>query len=119
MSDGKGKRSTSVRVKSAKGRTNSSTRWLKRQLNDPYVRRAKDEGYRSRAAFKLVELNDQFRFLKPGMRVLDLGAAPGGWCQVAARQVRSVGHKDARVLGIDLKPIASMPGVQTIEKDFL
>src|SRR5215467_5653722 len=81
-------RQATVRVKSARGRTVSSQRWLQRQLNDPYVAEAKKRGYRSRAAFKLLQLDDQFRFLKPGARVVDLGAAPGGWTQVAVERVR-------------------------------
>ena len=75
-----------MKVKSARGRKLSSTRWLQRQLNDPYVKRAKAEGYRGRAAFKIMELDDKFRFLVPGARIVDLGAAPGGWCQVAVKR---------------------------------
>src|SRR5215469_4268675 len=90
-----------ARVKSAKGRDVSSTRWLERQLNDPYVREAKTKGYRSRAAFKLLELDSKFRFLKKGATVLDLGAAPGGWSQVAADRVGANG----RVVAIDLLEI--------------
>src|ERR1700734_219599 len=84
----KSSRGVSVRVKTAKGRTTSSTRWLARQLNDPYVQLARREGYRSRAAYKLLELDDKFHFLKPGAKVVDLGAAPGGWSQVAAARCR-------------------------------
>ncbi len=80
-----------TRVKTGRGRTASSTRWLERQLNDPYVARAKREGYRSRAAYKLLEIDDKYRLLKPGQRVVDLGAAPGGWSQVAAKRVASAG----------------------------
>src|SRR6267154_5025777 len=83
----RGRRAT-VRVKTARGRTGSSQRWLQRQLNDPYVAEARKRGYRSRAAFKLLQLDDQFRFLKPGARVVDLGAAPGGWTQVAVERVK-------------------------------
>src|SRR5215510_13724116 len=91
-------RGLTVRVKTAGKRTVSSTRWLERQLNDPYVAEAKKQGYRSRAAFKLLQLDDKFHFLKPGARVVDLGAAPGGWCQVA---VDRTGEK-GKVIGIDL-----------------
>jgi 23S rRNA (uridine2552-2'-O)-methyltransferase len=107
-------RAAATRVKTAKGRKLSSTRWLKRQLNDPYVAAAKREGYRSRAAFKLQELDDRFHFLKPGKRVLDLGAAPGGWSQIAVARVGE-GH----VVGIDLSPIDPIPGAILIEGDFL
>src|SRR6202008_3606576 len=82
-----GRRAT-VRVKTARGRTVSSQRWLQRQLNDPYVTEAKKRGYRSRAAFKLLQIDDQFRFLKPGARIVDLGAAPGGWTQVAVERAK-------------------------------
>ena len=75
-----------TRLKSRRGRSNSSARWLERQLNDPYVRRSKAEGYRSRAAYKLIEIDDRHKLLKPGMRVVDLGCAPGGWCQVAVQR---------------------------------
>ena len=87
-----------VKVKSVKGRKASSTRWLERQLNDPYVAEAKAKGYRSRAAFKLIELDDKFHFLKAGARVLDLGAAPGGWTQVALKRVGGNGQ----VVGADI-----------------
>ena len=80
---GRGQRDLKVKVKTARGRKSSSTRWLQRQLNDPYVKRAQAEGYRGRAAFKIMELDDKFRFLVPGARVVDLGCAPGGWCQKA------------------------------------
>src|SRR6188474_2490253 len=87
---GSGRRQLKVRLKTAKQRTASSQRWLERQLNDPYVAAAKREGYRSRAAFKLIEIDDRHHLLKPGKRVVDLGAAPGGWSQVAAERVQSV-----------------------------
>ncbi|GJD91357.1 MULTISPECIES: RlmE family RNA methyltransferase [Methylobacterium] len=103
------------RVKTARGRTVSQKRWLERQLNDPYVARAKREGYRSRAAYKLLEIDERFRLLKPGQRVVDLGAAPGGWSQVAARVVGETG----RVVGIDLLEIEPMAGVEFITLDFL
>ncbi|MEL7029660.1 MAG: RlmE family RNA methyltransferase [Pseudomonadota bacterium] len=104
-----------VRVKTARGRKLSSTRWLERQLNDPYVAKAKAAGYRSRAAFKLVEIDARFALLKPGARVADLGAAPGGWCQFAAKKVGSAG----RVVGIDLEVVEPIPGVTLLQGDFL
>jgi 23S rRNA (uridine2552-2'-O)-methyltransferase len=106
-------RRAAVRVRTARGRTVSSQRWLARQLNDPYVAEAKKRGYRSRAAFKLLQLDDQFRFLKPGSRVLDLGAAPGGWTQVAVERTRK-----GTVVGIDLVPIEPIAGAALIAKDF-
>lgn len=113
---GAGARNLSVRVKTAKGRKLASTRWLQRQLNDPYVEAAKREGYRSRAAFKLVEIDDKHRLLKPGMAVLDLGAAPGGWSQVAARRVKA-GEGKGRVLAVDLSEIEPIPGVELLALD--
>lgn len=112
---GRGTRQMHVRVKSAKGRPLSSTKWLQRQLNDPYVVAAKEQGYRSRAAFKLAELDDRFGFLKRGLRVLDLGAAPGGWCQIASARVGDKG----RVLGVDLQEVDSIPGVELMQLDFM
>ena len=106
-----------TRVKTAKGRKLSSTLWLQRQLNDPYVQRAKAEGYRSRAAFKLVELNEKHKFLKPGMRVVDLGCAPGGWLQVAAAEVRST-PSNPLVVGIDYLEMDAVPGSIILQKDF-
>jgi 23S rRNA (uridine2552-2'-O)-methyltransferase len=111
-----GRRAT-VRVKTARGRTVSSQRWLQRQLNDPYVAEAKKRGYRSRAAFKLLQLDDQFRFLKPGARVVDLGAAPGGWTQVAVERVRP-DKSGGKVIGIDLTPIEPIAGATLLAKDF-
>ena len=107
-----------VRVKTGKGRTVSSKRWLERQLNDPYVARAKRDGLRSRAAFKLMEIDDKHHFLKPGARVIDLGAAPGGWSQVAAKRV---GAPDRRghVLAIDILDMDAVPGVDFLKLDFL
>ena len=102
-----------VRVKSAKRRKESSRRWLERQLNDPFVREAKAKGYRSRAAFKLAELDDKFHILKPGARVLDLGAAPGGWSQLAAQHV---GPRGA-VVAADILEIAPLPGVTVLQLD--
>jgi 23S rRNA (uridine2552-2'-O)-methyltransferase len=115
---GAGTRALKQRLKTAHKRTLSSQKWLERQLNDPYVARAKREGYRSRAAYKLLEIDDKYHLLKPGQRVVDLGAAPGGWSQVAARKVGSAAGK-GRVVGIDLLPIETMAGVDFIELDFL
>ncbi len=112
---GRGDRKLFVRVKTARGRTVSSQNWLKRQLNDPYVQRAKDEGYRSRAAFKLIDLDNQFHLLKRGARVVDLGAAPGGWTQVATAKVGKTG----KVVGIDITPVDPVPGAEIIAMDFL
>jgi 23S rRNA (uridine2552-2'-O)-methyltransferase len=111
-----GGRSLKTRVKTARKRSLSSTLWLERQLNDPYVARAKHEGYRSRAAFKLVEIDDKNRLLKPGQRIVDLGAAPGGWSQVAAKRVGADGS--GRVVGIDLLDIDPIPGVEFAILDF-
>lgn len=108
-------RRKAVRVKTAKKRSASSTQWLQRQLNDPYVAEAKRRGYRSRAAFKLIQLDDRFRFLKPGARVVDLGCAPGGWLQVACERVGPKGT----VVGIDYLPTAPVPGATILELDFL
>ena len=115
---GSGARNLKQRLKTARKRTLSSQKWLERQLNDPYVARAKKEGYRSRAAYKLLEIDDKYRLLKPGQRVVDLGAAPGGWSQIAAARVGSTNGK-GRVVGIDLLPIDPMTGVDFIELDFL
>lgn len=103
------------RVKTGRGRTASQKRWLERQLNDPYVARAKREGYRSRAAFKLIEIDERHKLLKPGQRIVDLGAAPGGWSQVAAKVLGPNG----RIVGIDLLEIEPMPGVTFVTLDFL
>lgn len=103
------------RVKTGRGRTLSQKRWLERQLNDPYVARAKREGYRSRAAFKLLEIDERYKLLKPGQRIVDLGAAPGGWSQVAAKVIGERG----RIVGIDLLEIEPMPGVEFVMLDFL
>ncbi|ETD84670.1 RlmE family RNA methyltransferase [Rhodobacter capsulatus] len=120
---GRGQRDLRVRVKTAKGRKLSSTLWLERQLNDPYVVRAKKEGYRGRAAYKIMELDDKFRFLVPGARVVDLGCAPGGWCQVAVARVNALGEKGGKkvgtVLGVDLQEIAAIPGAELHQLDFL
>lgn len=120
---GRGQRDLKVKVKTARGRKLSSTRWLERQLNDPYVRRAKTEGYRGRAAFKILELDDKFHFLRPGARVVDLGCAPGGWCQVAVVRVNALGQKPDKpvgtVLGIDLQEVEPIMGAQTHQLDFM
>lgn len=107
-------RPMAVRLKTARGRKISSQRWLTRQLNDPYVQKAKEKGYRSRAAYKLLEIDDKFKILKPGARVVDLGATPGGWLQVTLERVGSKG----KVVAIDLTPIEPLPGVQFISGDF-
>jgi 23S rRNA (uridine2552-2'-O)-methyltransferase len=115
---GSGHRGLKERVKTARRRKPSSTRWLQRQLNDPYVARARAEGLRSRAAFKLTEINDRYHLLKPGSRVVDLGAAPGGWSQVAAKLT---GSTDANplVVAIDYLEFDPLPGVVILQKDFL
>ena len=112
-----------VNVKTAKGRKISSTNWLRRQLNDPYVKLAKERGYRSRAAFKLLEINEKFKIFKFGDSVIDLGCAPGGWSQVAVEKTNSnldkLKEKQGRVIGIDLKPILSINGAEIYLLDFL
>lgn len=100
------------KVKTAKGRKTASTNWLKRQLNDPYIERAKQDGYRGRAAYKLIEINEKLDILKPGQIIVDLGAAPGGWCQVAT-------EKGAKIVAIDLLDIDELPGVDFIQMDFM
>ena len=107
-----------VSLKTARRRTASSQRWLERQLNDPYVAAAKREGWRSRAAFKLIEIDDKYRILKPGQRVVDLGAAPGGWTQVAALRVKAAEGR-GQVIGIDYLPVDSIAGATILELDFL
>ena len=120
---GRGQRELFVKVKSAKGRRASSTRWLQRQLNDPYVQRAKREGYRGRAAFKLIEINEKYNFLLPGRNIIDLGSAPGGWLQVAVDKVNSTGKiknaKIGRIIGFDLKEIEPIWGAEAYILDFL
>jgi 23S rRNA (uridine2552-2'-O)-methyltransferase len=115
---GSGRRSLKVRVKTARRRSASSTRWLERQLNDPYVARARDEGYRARSAFKLKEIDDRYKLLSPGKRVIDLGAAPGGWSRIAAERVRST-DADPRVIAVDLLDMEPLSGVVVLKKDFL
>ena len=109
------KRRKAVKAKTARRRTNSSTRWLQRQLNDPYVAEARDMGYRSRAAFKIIELDEKFHFFKQGMKVLDLGAAPGGWSQIASQRM----GKNGKVVAIDLLPIDPIERTEIIQMDFL
>jgi 23S rRNA (uridine2552-2'-O)-methyltransferase len=104
-----------VKVKPSRKRTASSRQWLERQLNDPYVKAARTKGYRSRAAFKLIDLDDRFHFLKKGGRVLDLGAAPGGWSQIAAAKVGSTG----RVVGADILEMEELDGVRLFKVDLL
>jgi 23S rRNA (uridine2552-2'-O)-methyltransferase len=120
---GRGERELRVRVKTARGRKLSSTLWLERQLNDPYVRRARAEGFRGRAAFKILELDDRFRFLVPGARVVDLGCAPGGWTQVAVDRVNArgtaAGKPRGRVLAIDLQEVEPVAGAEIHQLDFL
>jgi len=122
-SSGRGQRDLRVKVKTAKGRKLSSTLWLERQLNDPYVLRARREGFRGRAAYKISELDDKFRFLVPGARVVDLGCAPGGWCQIAVQRVNALGEKSGKargtVLGVDLKEVEPIPGASLHVLDFL
>lgn len=105
-------RNLAVNLRSGRGRTTASQLWLKRQLNDPYVVAARAQGWRSRAAFKLIEMDDRFQLIKPGMRVLDLGAAPGGWCQVA--KTRGAGH----IVALDLLPVDPISGVTLLQGDF-
>jgi len=113
-----GERELKTRVKSGKSRTLSSKLWLERQLNDPYVARAKREGYRSRAVYKLSEIDDKYRFLKMGGRVVDLGAAPGGWSQIAAKRTGAAEGK-GRVVAIDILDMDPVPGVDFLKLDFL
>ncbi len=112
-----GGRALKTRVKTARKRSLSSTLWLERQLNDPYVAQAKREGYRSRAAYKLLEMSEKYKLFKPGGRIVDLGAAPGGWSQIAAREVKSAEGK-GRVIGIDLLEIEPIAGVEFKVMDF-
>jgi 23S rRNA (uridine2552-2'-O)-methyltransferase len=112
-----GPRQLKVRVRSGKKRSQSSKFWLERQLNDPYVARARREGMRSRAAYKLMEIDDRAHFLRKGARVIDLGAAPGGWSQVAAQRVGA--PEQGRVVAIDILPMDPVPGVDFVSLDFL
>ena len=105
-------RAAGVSLRTARGRSSASQRWLKRQLNDPYVQAARQQGWRSRAAFKLMELDDRFKLIRRGARVLDLGAAPGGWSQVAVKRGA------ARVIGVDLLPLDALTGAVFVRGDF-
>ena len=120
---GRGQRDLKVKVKKARGKTVAQVRWLERQLNDPYVKRAKAEGYRGRAAFKIIELDDKYRFLQPGVRVVDLGCAPGGWCQVAVNRTNALGHRQGkavgRVIGVDLQEVEPIAGADIYQVDLL
>lgn len=120
---GRGQRDLKVKVKTARGRKLSSTQWLQRQLNDPYVKRARADGYRGRAAYKILELDDKFRFLVPGARVVDLGCAPGGWIQVAVPRINALGTKSGKaqgtILGIDLQEVEPIAGADIHQLDFL
>ena len=113
----RGPRQKKVRVRGGKSRSVSSRQWLERQLNDPNVARARHEGMRSRAAYKLLEIDDKAHFLKKGARVIDLGAAPGGWSQVAAGRVDA--PRQGKVIAIDILPMDPVPGVDFVELDFL
>ncbi|MCH9846371.1 MAG: RlmE family RNA methyltransferase [Betaproteobacteria bacterium] len=120
---GRGQRDRRVKVKTARGRKLSSTLWLERQLNDPYVKRAQVDGYRGRAAYKILELDDKFRFLVPGARVVDLGCAPGGWCQVAVQRINALGTRQGKkvgtILGVDLQEVESITGAEIHVLDFM
>ena len=122
-SSGRGYRDLTVQVKTAKGRKISSTNWLQRQLDDPYVKRAKTDGYRGRAAYKILELDDKFRFLVPGARIVDLGCAPGGWCQVAVKRANTLGERKSKaqgfVLGVDLQEMEPIAGADLYQLDFM
>lgn len=111
------KRTEKVRVKTAKGRKLSSKLWLERQLNDPFVKMSKERGYRSRAAFKLLEINEKYKFLKPGINIIDIGAAPGSWLQVILEKTVS-SKKHSTVIGVDLQEIEEIEGVHLIQGDF-
>ena len=114
-----GARNLAARLKTAEGRTTSSQRWLNRQLNDPFVLAAKAQGYRSRAAFKLLQMHERYRLFKPGLRVLDLGAAPGGWSQVAARLVRAGEKSGGKVVAVDIQEMAPLGDVAVMLENFL
>ena len=120
---GRGQRDLKVKVKSARGKTVSQVKWLQRQLNDPYVKRAQLEGFRGRAAFKILELNEKYNFLTPGSRVVDLGCAPGGWSQVAVDLVNALGVKKnvkiGSVIGIDFQEVEVLPGAKFYQIDFM
>ena len=113
-----GARALKTRIKKKSGLKISSRRWLERHMNDPYVHRAKADGYRSRAAFKLIEIDDKHQILKPGLRIVDLGSAPGGWCQVSAARTRS-DDENPLVVAIDYLEMDPVPGTKFLKKDFL
>lgn len=117
ISGREGGRSLKTRVKTARKRSLSSTLWLERQLNDPYVARAKREGYRSRAAYKLLEMEERYHLFKPGQRIVDLGAAPGGWSQIAAARVKAKEGR-GRIIAVDLLDMEPIPGVDFAVLDF-
>jgi 23S rRNA (uridine2552-2'-O)-methyltransferase len=114
---GGGERVLKTRIKKKSGLKNSSRRWLERHMNDPYVHKAKAAGYRSRAAFKLVEIDERYKLLRPGLKVIDLGAAPGGWCQIAAAKVKSPAEAPT-VVGIDYLEMDAVPGATVLQMDF-
>jgi 23S rRNA (uridine2552-2'-O)-methyltransferase len=117
-----GRRSVAVRLKAGRRLSPSSKHWLERQLNDPYVGEARTRGYRSRAAFKLLQLDDRFHLLRPGMRIVDLGCAPGGWTQVAVERARAKpgkGPGQGIIIGVDLLPTDAIPGATLLLLDFL
>ncbi len=120
---GRGQRDLTVKVKTARGRKLSSTRWLQRQLNDPYVKRARADGMRGRAAYKILEVDEKFRFLVPGARVVDLGCAPGGWAQVAVPRINALGEKSGKavgtLIGVDLQEVEPLAGAEFHVIDFL
>jgi 23S rRNA (uridine2552-2'-O)-methyltransferase len=116
---GGGQRQMHVKLKSARKHTSSSQRWLERQLNDPYVAASKREGYRSRAAYKLKEIDEKYHFLKPGGHVVDLGAAPGGWSQIAAEITQSSVGGKGQVVAIDISAMEALPGVEIVHLDFM
>ena len=111
-------REMAVRLRTAHKRTTSQQQWLQRQLNDPYVIRAQRDGYKSRAAYKLIEIDDKYKLLKPGQRIVDLGAAPGGWCQVAVKRVKAEEGR-GKVIAIDMHGMEPMSAVTIFKKDFL
>jgi 23S rRNA (uridine2552-2'-O)-methyltransferase len=114
------KRRDTATLSKAKGKTVSQQRWLMRQLNDPYVHAAKEQGYRSRAAFKLIELDEKYKLIKPGMRIVDLGCAPGGWTQVCVERLLLHKHKEGQIIGIDLQEVSpSIPEATILQGDFL
>ncbi|PWJ20886.1 23S rRNA (uridine2552-2'-O)-methyltransferase [Jannaschia seohaensis] len=120
---GRGRRDLTVKVKTARGRKLSSKLWLERQLNDPYVQRARAEGYRGRAAFKIMELDDKYHFLVPGARVVDLGCAPGGWLQVAVPRINADGSRpgkpQGKIIGVDLQEVDPVAGAEIHVLDFM